>query len=374
MAVLSAVRCLEESPSALERVRYFQRQLLTAEDMVADQEYFRQKLRRHNRFLHGWGVVCGLEVVAAPTEADPWRVRIGPGYALSPQGDEIFVGEAVHLDLEECGPGASTDPCEPGLLHGRPGARGVLYVAIRYAECVARPVRSAVSCGCDELSCEYSRVRDSFEVQCLSELPPADPAPDICDHIRRRTLMECPPCPESPWVVLARVTLPASVEDDVANQQIDNFTVRRQLYSTFVLQEQIIRCCCGDDEPQPEPVPVRVSAVQPPDGSTFVNDGPREVKVTFDKQVQAATVNPQTVFVTEAGASQPVPGNLTYQASTRTATFVFENRVGSGDYTIVVRGLGPQHVTDVDTLALDGDSDGDQGPDFKSTFSVDELN
>ena len=54
--------CFNTSGIRLERVKYFQRQLLTVDDMVTDQEYFRQKMRRHNRFLHGWGVVCGFDV------------------------------------------------------------------------------------------------------------------------------------------------------------------------------------------------------------------------------------------------------------------------------------------------------------------------
>src|SRR5947209_10205738 len=53
------------TPSTLERVHFFPRQLLTADDMDAEQHYFRQKLRRHTRFLHGWGVVCGCEVKPA---------------------------------------------------------------------------------------------------------------------------------------------------------------------------------------------------------------------------------------------------------------------------------------------------------------------
>ena len=44
----------------LLRPRYFPRQMVTAADLTADQEYFRDRLRRHNRLLHGCGVICGL--------------------------------------------------------------------------------------------------------------------------------------------------------------------------------------------------------------------------------------------------------------------------------------------------------------------------
>src|SRR5262247_3109912 len=102
--------CCAAEGSALERVRYYPRQLLTAYDMDQEQQYFRQKARRHNRFLHGWGVVCGLEVKASPEKGHPWQVVVCPGYAVSPQGDEIWVGEAAMLDLAT-GAQATPDPC-----------------------------------------------------------------------------------------------------------------------------------------------------------------------------------------------------------------------------------------------------------------------
>jgi hypothetical protein len=37
-----------------ERVRYFSRQLITADDLTQDQIYHHEKRRLHNRLLHGW--------------------------------------------------------------------------------------------------------------------------------------------------------------------------------------------------------------------------------------------------------------------------------------------------------------------------------
>src|SRR5262249_29242495 len=91
--------CQQPQSVTLERVNYFTRQLLPVDDMVRERDYYLQKLRRHNRFLHGWGVVCGLEVKEAPTQDQPWRVQISGGYALGPFGDEIYVVDTVYLDL-----------------------------------------------------------------------------------------------------------------------------------------------------------------------------------------------------------------------------------------------------------------------------------
>jgi hypothetical protein len=217
--------------------------------MIVEQEYFRQKLRRHNRFLHGWGVVCGLEVTAAPTAETPWRVKIDSGYALGPYGDEIYVANFVCLDLAKCGPQAVPDPCEPcgGPPRQPPSRIEQLFIAIKYVECETRPVRvHPVGCACDDAACEYSRIRDDFKIACLTELPDSH-QPDraqLCDLRSQRAITPCPPCPEEPWVVLAQVTLPSPPTTPIANSNIDNFGVRRQLYSTAMLQAQLIECCC----------------------------------------------------------------------------------------------------------------------------------
>ena len=46
------------------RPRFFAGQLLTDEDLNLLNHYIIEKNKLHNRYLHGWGVVCGLEVCA----------------------------------------------------------------------------------------------------------------------------------------------------------------------------------------------------------------------------------------------------------------------------------------------------------------------
>src|SRR6266545_4007546 len=50
----------------LERPRYFPRQLITPDEPTLEAAYFRDRLRRHNIYLHGWGVVCGALVCVVP--------------------------------------------------------------------------------------------------------------------------------------------------------------------------------------------------------------------------------------------------------------------------------------------------------------------
>jgi hypothetical protein len=378
MASSTLTDCTQLDSTLLERVNYFPRQLLTADDMTADQEYFIAKFRRHNRYLHGWGVVCGLEVTVAPTTQKPWQVQIGAGYALGPYGDEIYVPNPVMLDLAQCGPGASTDPCDSGtLLQGGIAKTGSLfYIAIRYEECLSRPVRVLPGgCGCSDNSCEPSRISDSYEIECLADLPPSNQpgqGPSLCDILNGSALAQCPPCPSDPWVVLAQVTLPAALGSTLPQSNIDNVTVRRKIFSTAMIQEQVRLCCCaGTDR-----APARVTSITPASGTVFTNNTtiPPVMLVTFNKHLVAASVNTNTILVLRVqptGISKAVQSTVTYDDGTQTATFTpADSFTIPGDYQITVVGSGPNVITDSDNLALDGNADGLAGGNFLSEFSV----
>jgi hypothetical protein len=228
--------CETGGPTSMERVRYFPRQLITPDDLTQEQEYFRGRMRRHNRLLHGWGVVCGLEV--KPTAQD-WTVCIEPGYALGPQGDEIVIERAVKIDLSRQGiDGNAASSCvnesDPWCSSVSVDLRGkdAVYVVIAYAQCLSRPVRSQpTGCGCDGTACEYSRIRDGYQVRVLDQLPKA-----YAGAVPPKDLVSCPetgvvPCPEpvdEPWVVLAQVSVG---DKQIDPADIDNRTHRRYLVS-----------------------------------------------------------------------------------------------------------------------------------------------
>jgi hypothetical protein len=212
---------------SLERVRYYPRQLMTAEDMSAEQEYFVERMRRHNRLFHGWGILCGLEVQPAATADKPWQVRVCPGDACSPTGDEVHLPAPVLFDLSRA-PGPDDDdcvpcPCPPGPPMGASASSiSVHYLAIRYLCRPARPVRTGhTDCGCGESNCETSRYRDDFELAVLADLPiPYDEksvkeeeewlgklkttaaGPSLFGTQTR----PCGPRSAGPWVILSTVT------------------------------------------------------------------------------------------------------------------------------------------------------------------------
>jgi hypothetical protein len=216
----ATVSCSGSAACGTERTRFFAGQLITPDDLTQDQDYFRERMRRHNRLLHGWGIVCGAGVT---TGARAGELLVGHGYVLGPYGDEIVIAEDVTIDLAKedgggnllaaCGPPA--DPwCHDVTVDRR--ANSTIYLAIRYAECPARPVRST-GCGCScrgAGECEYSRTRDSFEIRALSTLPEsyAKMSPPSVTKVLACPGSDgppCPRCPTDPWVVLADITLGA---------------------------------------------------------------------------------------------------------------------------------------------------------------------
>src|SRR5262245_57465354 len=96
----------------LERVHFFARQRLGADDLTQDQRYFRAKARRHNRFLHGWGVVCGAEVTSTGKD---WTVAVSAGYVLSPEGDEVLIDCPAEVDISRQGLDGNATICGEDL-------------------------------------------------------------------------------------------------------------------------------------------------------------------------------------------------------------------------------------------------------------------
>jgi hypothetical protein len=263
---------------------------MTPDDLNFEAQYFRDKLRRHNLFLHGWGVVCGALVCAVaprkqgggsreyarrrselrneaaegiePAATEPWMVRIEPGYAIGPYGDEIVIDQEIEVSLQGngtsvCGPDAAEDDADPWCAEVYTARRdGPVYVAVRYRECTIRPVPGYPGgCDCADEPCEYSRYRDGFEIGLLDCCPdshtPVDPK-DAYAALRGGRNPGCPDCPDSPWVVLAKV----EVDANGVVQVIDNCSCRRVMFTT----RDLWGVCSGSDCDEGERPAVDVGA------------------------------------------------------------------------------------------------------------------
>lgn len=355
--------------------RYFPRQLVRATDLNASQAFFLERLRRHNRFLHGFGVVAGLEVGAATVTAAGLTVTVEPGYAISPDGDEIFVpqAEAVTIDCVENLLGDCTN------LGGLPASDGVIYLVLRYD-----PESACALPGfpeyCDPATvCNDSRWEEGYAFACLEELPPAYQTQPDCAVVLENFNQQNPPSlqavPSGGDVLLACLTLqrdPASGALTGASVDMD---CRRVLYSTGGLQD-VLRCLPS----APAPVPAVVVNIIPAPNAVLINPPPNVI-LSFSKDLQALTVNANTIQMERATFAnpnlfQPVAGSVGYNPVNQSAFFTpspnapFE---AGFIYRVTARGDEPQAIFDVDNLRLDGDGNSVAGGNFVSQFQIAQI-
>jgi hypothetical protein len=210
---------------SFERVKYFYGQLLGVREFQSEQNYFFEKHRLHNRYLHGYGVICGLEVGPCltprdpcdeptppvkqppPTEATPEPkalvvqpdqlrpvempktlcVEVDCGLALDCQGNEIVVPWPTSIDLLA----ALGCDAKQKFLEGKRA-----YISICYVAKPCEPVRPITADNCGGLlpDCVPSRVRDDFCIKVSWDPPPHD---ESCSACRRPC---CEPCLALAWV------------------------------------------------------------------------------------------------------------------------------------------------------------------------------
>jgi hypothetical protein len=126
----------------LIRNRFFTGKLLTADDFEQEQSYHLARHRRHNRLIHGVGIVRGLgvSVEQRPSGGDP-MVVVSPGVAISPDGEELVVCEPVTRDVCH-----GVSPC---------------YLTLAFIEQPVDPTPEG----------EHSRIEESAEVVVSEDVP-----------------------------------------------------------------------------------------------------------------------------------------------------------------------------------------------------------
>ncbi|MBR0820225.1 hypothetical protein [Bradyrhizobium liaoningense] len=172
-AALGCVTC-EFEPFV--RNNYFTGKMMGASDFIAETHFHQEKMRLHQARLHGWGVVCGLNVFQHPNQDCQRRyVRVEPGSAVDCCGHDILVPEEEMLDLLTYKKVAELAKEDPRRIHA-------LGICVRYVECPTENVPVLYDdCGCDDNGCAPNRILESYAFDvtvdpALTPLPRVQPA------------------------------------------------------------------------------------------------------------------------------------------------------------------------------------------------------
>jgi hypothetical protein len=232
------------------------RQVLRAGDLTLEQATQDAMLARARRYLHGWGVVSGFLL-----EVNDTVLTIGPGYGVTPLGDELFLPEAVTLpDAASravlcCGPGplgcaiVDAEALEAALA----AAVDVTVSAFLIAQPASREAspRPGVPKGCEHPGSALlpSRRCGGVEFAILCQLPPShqtkskdcgDLSPFVCG------IGEQPPQPlpwegplgaEANFLVIAELFVSSEAFTARAG-------ARRTLWPVSLMQDWIAACLC----------------------------------------------------------------------------------------------------------------------------------
>jgi hypothetical protein len=144
---IAASRC---SDGTLTRPRYFYGKVMTPQDFEEEQDYVRTKHRRHNRLLHGVGIVSGFGV-SLGTEDGELVIVVSPGLAIDPTGEELVVCERVTVRL-----------CPEETAR---------YVTVGLVERPVDPVPAPAGPGAAGSETEASRIEESAEVAVVDDVP-----------------------------------------------------------------------------------------------------------------------------------------------------------------------------------------------------------
>jgi len=196
MAYASDAPAHDHELKSFSHPRYFYGQRLDVRHFEGEQDYFKRKLWLLNRLVHGYGVVCGLDV--QPSD-DRKGVVVMPGVALDRQGHEIVVpcrSESVAIPVNESRPYEprpyEPKDSEPPKYKETEGAERYGYqeespddyvqILLCFHTCDADP-EPVLAGGCDSPSpCAAGSTRERYRITVREgKAPPIrfDNAPDL---------------------------------------------------------------------------------------------------------------------------------------------------------------------------------------------------
>lgn len=351
-----------------ERNNYFYGKLMTARDFTDEQCYLNEKRWLINRMIHGWGVVCGLDVrfesreeknkyacekvISSCEKEEQCNIVIEKGFAIDCCGREILVCAEQTISLADVEPPTHPDAKRP--VQGRQ----TYVICLEYDECRTEQVTLAPSICSQSEKNAFNRIRDAFKVRlrhasevnipnganaycqlndqkketrensglkhCHEYQPECEQYEPLHHYLCQKLIEGCPQCDPCACLVLAEIT--AEPVDDGGHEYlkdleqkvlpekrrvgkirltIDPCTHRRLVYHNKMLFDLIH--CYHDD--LPHIIHISWRAFHGKKG-VYWDDFVKHIiveglTVTFDHAMDPATINRHTFFISFKFADRP---------------------------------------------------------------------
>ncbi|MGK6353916.1 hypothetical protein ACMGDH_01665 [Sphingomonas sp. DT-207] len=185
----------QRRPNGLDRPRYFDRQLLIADDLALEQGFADHRLALLARSTLGWGVAAGLRLTISP-ESQPSAaaggsdLMVSPGFGLTPLGHQVYLTQQlVFEDVAAIIRATCRETIDCRDVDGSVREAAAVASASIFAWIVARPAEveggprpaMPVGCGHSGNSMHPSRRCGGVRVEVVCAIPPphCDPDPDL---------------------------------------------------------------------------------------------------------------------------------------------------------------------------------------------------
>lgn len=279
-------------------------QLLGVEDFRAEQGFHLGRSRRHQRLLHGHGVVAGYPVSYKPKDTE---LRVGAGFAVDGLGRDLVLDAAQCINLAKWWAArvAAKEAAFSDLI-GKTEFTIDLDLIVCYATCLTSPVPAiAEPCAGQASDLAYSRVCETVRLQLVRPAPtPAPAAAAVSRRDQQRSADHAPLPDQRDALIDVLAAQPIDPPDDANPQKLcltlarlhgvhvkkDGQTwqitiadidlhARETLLSTSALQSLLMPAL---DTPAPPagPLPIQAKAVAAAD----------QLTVPFDQKLAKASV------------------------------------------------------------------------------------
>lgn len=153
---------------SFERNNYYNGKLLSADDFEAEQKYINDKRRLINRFVGGFGRVCGLDVLAVSDDS----ISLEPGIAIDGYGREIVVSEPDIKKLSSING------------YDKSGMASEYYLFIEYSEKAVFPSNAAAYADQREYNeNKYNKISEGYSLY-LSQTIEAGDAGSVIEYYK----------------------------------------------------------------------------------------------------------------------------------------------------------------------------------------------